>query len=95
MRSRPAQKSLQNLPKRLFLMLPAGAQHLAGRLEGVLRRMSIQADMVSGYLPGMIVAGMLVLFLAVRERRERAVAFQFLVWAMLLTAASLTVPDLL
>ncbi len=73
----------------LLLLLPAGTEHLAGRLEGVLRQMSIQADMVSAYMPGMIVFAMLVSFLALRGRREKAVAFRFLVWAMLLAAAML------
>ncbi len=73
----------------LLLLLPAGAEHLAERFEGVLRQMSIQADMVSGYLPGMIVCAMLVSFLAFRGRREASVVLRFLVWAMLLAAAML------
>ncbi len=73
----------------LILLLPAGAEHLAGRLERVLRQMSIQADMVSAYLPGMIVCAMLVSFLAFGGRREASVALRFLVWAILLAAAML------
>lgn len=76
------------VPGLLFLIL-SGVIHLAERLEGALRQMSIKADMTSGFFPAMLVCVTLILFFAIRERNARALAFRMLVWAILTVAAAL------
>lgn len=73
----------------LLVLVFSGAVHQAERLEGVLRQMTIEADMVSEFVPGFLVCGTLLMFLAIRERAARALAFRFLVWAILVAAALL------
>lgn len=73
----------------LAFLVASGVIHLAERLEGSLRQMSIKADMMNGFFPAMLVSMTLILFLAIRERNARALAFRMLVWAILTVAASL------
>lgn len=73
----------------LMFLTGSGVIHLVERLEGALRQMSIEADMVSGHLPVILICTTLLLFFAIRERNARALAFRMLVWAILTVAASL------
>ena len=73
----------------LMFLTASGVIHLAERLEGALRQMSIEADMVSGHFPVILICTTLLLFFISRERNARALAFRMLVWAILTVAAAL------